>query len=381
MLSERAKKISPSETMEINAKVAELKKKGENPINLSIGEPDFSTPENIKNAATEALKNDFTKYSPVQGYPDLIHAIIAKFKRDNNIEYDEKEIIVSAGAKHTLMNIMLTLLNERDEVIIPVPYWVSYPEQVKLAQGVPVFTRPSIKITSDLINEKISKKTKMIILNSPNNPSGAVIEKEELEKIAELAVANNIYVVSDEVYEKMIYGNKHISIASLNDEIKKLTITVNAVSKTYAMTGWRIGYCGANEELTKAMGKIQGQMTSGVCSISQKAAVEALIGEQNSVQLMQKEFEKRRDYIFTKINEIKNLHCELPLGAFYAFVDISKTGYKSKEFCSLLLDKAKVATVPGFAFGMDDRIRISYATSMQNIDEGVKRIKEFCEYL
>lgn len=368
--------------MDIDAKAKALMQKGEKVVNLSAGEPDFNTPENIKLAAKLAIDNNLTKYPPVTGYPDVKKAIIKKLARDNNLTFSEKEVIVSAGAKHTLFNAMFALLNPEDEVIIPCPYWVSYAEQVKLAGGIPVTTEPSIKTTAKLIAGKLSPKTKIIILNSPNNPSGAVINTEELKKIAELAVRNNVYVVSDEVYEKFIYDeNRHASIASLSDEIKKLTVTVNAVSKTYAMTGWRLGYCAGNEEIIRAIEKIQSQTTSGICTIAQKAALEALNGSQLHVEAMRKEFHKRRDLLVSKLNMIKGIECELPSGAFYAFPDVSATGLSSQEFCRRLLEEQKVAAVPGSAFGMDSRVRLSFAASMDDLKEGVERLKKFCQNL
>lgn len=382
IIADRIKYLSSSPTLDIDAKAKALMQKGEKVVNLSAGEPDFNTPENIKLAAKSAIDNNYTKYPPVAGYPDIKKAVIEKLARDNNLICSEKEVIVSAGAKHTLFNAMFALLNPEDEVIIPCPYWVSYAEQVKLAGGIPVITKPSIKITAKLIAGRLSPKTKIIILNSPNNPSGAVINIEELKKIAELAVRNNVYVVSDEVYEKFVYDkNEHISIASLGDEIKKLTVTVNAVSKTYAMTGWRLGYCVGNEGIIKAVENIQSQTTSGTCTITQKAALEALNGSQLCVEAMRKEFQKRRDLFVSELNRIKGIECEPPSGAFYAFPDISATGLSSQEFCRRLLEEQKVAAVPGSAFGMDSRVRFSFAASMDDLKEGVERLKKFCQNL
>lgn len=382
MLAERVNNLSPSPTMVIDAKAKALVQKGEGVINLGVGEPDFHTPDNIKSAAKSAIDNNFTKYPPASGYADVKKAIVEKLKRENYLQYSEKEVIISAGAKHSLFNIFFALLNEGDEVIIPAPYWVSYSEQVKLAGGIPVITEPSINVKAELIAEKISTRTKIIVINSPNNPSGAVIGIEELRKIAEIAINNNIIVISDEVYEKIIYdGNEHVSIASLNDEIKKLTIVVNAVSKTYSMTGWRLGYCTGDEKIIKAIEKIQSQTTSGICTISQKAATEALNGSQYPVEQMRKEFQRRRDFIINGLNKIKGIKCELPGGAFYAFPDITTTGLSSEEFCNRLLDEYKVATVPGAAFGMEGRIRICFAASIEEIKEGVERLEKFCQNL
>ena len=380
MLAERVKGIAPSATLAIDAKAKQLKKEGKDVVIFGAGEPDFNTPENIKQAAKKAIDNNFTRYTPVGGIPELRQAVADKFKRENNISYDVSEILISCGGKHSLYNISMAVLDKGDEAILPVPYWVSYEEIIKLAESKPIFckTDEKFKLTADIVEEKISEKTKMLILNSPSNPSGAIVEPNEIKKIADLAIKNNFYVVSDEVYEHFIYGNKkHLSIASLNDEIKKLTIASNSVSKTYAMTGWRIGYSAGNKEIIKAMDNLQSHSTSNPSSIAQYAALEALNGSQDSVKQMVKAFDERREFIYKRLNEIDGVFCVEPEGAFYAFPDISKTGMSSIEFASRLLDEALVAVVPGIAFGSDKHIRLSYATSIHEIERGLDRIEKW----
>ena len=380
MLAERVKGIAPSATLAIDAKAKQLKKEGKDVVIFGAGEPDFNTPENIKQAAKKAIDNNFTRYTPVGGIPELRQAVADKFKRENNISYDVSEILISCGGKHSLYNISMAVLDKGDEAILPVPYWVSYDEIIKLAEAKPIFckTDEKFKLTADIVEEKISEKTKMLILNSPSNPSGAIVEPNEIKKIADLAIKNNFYVVSDEVYEHFIYGNKkHLSIASLNDEIKKLTIASNSVSKTYAMTGWRIGYSAGNKEIIKAMDNLQSHSTSNPSSIAQYAALEALNGSQDSVKQMVKAFDERREFIYKRLNEIDGISCVEPEGAFYAFPDISKTGMSSIEFASRLLDEALVAVVPGIAFGSDKHIRLSYATSIHEIERGLDRIEKW----
>ncbi len=378
MLAQRVKNISPSATLAIDTKAKQLKKEGKDVVIFGAGEPDFNTPENIKQAAKKAIDNNFTRYTPVGGIPELKQAVVDKFKRENNISYDVSEILVSCGGKHSLYNIAMAVLDRGDEVILPVPYWVSYEEMIKLADAKPVFckTDEKFKLTADMFEEKITNKTKMLFLNSPSNPSGAIVEPNEIKKIADLAIKNNFYVVSDEVYEHFIYGNKkHLSIASLNDEIKNLTITSNSVSKTYAMTGWRIGYSAGNKEIIKAMDNLQSHSTSNPSNIAQYAALEALNGPQDSVKQMVKAFEERRKFIYKRLNEIEGISCVEPEGAFYAFPDISETGMSSIEFASKLLDESLVAVVPGIAFGSDKHIRLSYATSIHEIERGIDRIE------
>ena len=380
MLSARVRGIAPSATLSIDAKAKQLKKDGKDVVIFGAGEPDFNTPENIKQAAIKAINNNVTRYTPVGGMPDLKKAVAEKFKRDNNLNYDVSEILISCGGKHTLYNIAMAVLEKGDEVILPTPYWVSYEEMIKLAEAKPIFceTDERFKLSADNVKEKITGKTKLLVLNSPSNPSGAIVDTAEIRKIAELAVKHNFYVISDEVYEFFIYGNNDgLSIASLNEEIKKLTITVNAVSKTYAMTGWRIGYCGGNKDVIKAMENLQSHSTSNPCNIAQMAAIEALNGQQDSVKQMVKAFDERRRFMHKRLNEIEGISCVEPEGAFYAFPDISGTGITSMEFSSKLLDEALVAVVPGIAFGSDKHIRLSYASSINEIERGLDRIEKW----
>ena len=381
MISEKAKSIKPSATLAVNAKVQELKKQGIDVIAFGIGEPDFDTPSNIKEAAKKAIDSGFTKYTPDAGIPELREAICAKFARDNNLHYAKENVVACNGAKQVLYNSMLALLNAHDEIIIASPYWLSYQEMAGLcgANAKIIATDEKFKLRADAVEEAITKSTKAIILNSPCNPSGAIIDESELKKIADIAVEHNLYVISDEVYEKFIYdGKEHKSIASFNDEIRKVTITINAISKTYAMTGWRIGYCACEIEIAKALANIQGQTTSAPNSIAQKAAVAALIENQDSVAHMVDEFDKRRKTIVKMLNEIQGINCNMPEGAFYAFPEVSgifnEKIRSANDFALFLLEKANVAVVPGEAFGSDKHVRFSYASSMQDIERGMERV-------
>jgi len=382
MISKRVSAIEPSATLSISAKAKAMIKEGQDVAAFTAGEPDFDTPENVKEAAKKAIDAGFTKYTPVPGIPELKQAIADKIKRDSNVEYSKDDIVVSNGGKHTLTNIMLTMLNDGDEVVLPVPYWVSYVEQIKLAGGKVAFAETEdLKIKADLIADKITDKTKMLILNSPSNPSGMMASKAEIKKIADLCATSGIYVISDEVYEKFVYGDEEqISIASLGEEIKKLTIIANAASKTYSMTGWRIGFSACEGAIAKAMGNLQSHTTSNPCSIAQKAALAAYTGDQSCVQEMLTEFTKRRKVMVEGLNSI-GLECKAPDGAFYAFPSIASTGLKSLDFCGQILEKEKVACIPGVAFGMDDNIRMSFATSMENIEKGLERIGKFVKSL
>ena len=390
MLAKRLNKIAPSKTLAVTSKVISLREQGITIISFGAGEPDFDTPKHIKDAAKNAIDKGFTKYTSVSGISELKKAIVRKLKLENNADYNPEEIIVSNGGKHSIMNALLALLNKGDEVIIPVPYWTSYPDMVKLAEGTPVFCETeNLQVKADLIKKKITTKTTLILLNSPSNPSGAVIEEKELEKIKDILLKNeNIYVLSDEVYEHFLYdGKKNKSIVSLGknqEEKKKIrekTIIVNSVSKSYSMTGWRIGFTASNLHLANAMSKLQSQMTSNPCSISQYAGVAAFSGDQKCIEEMKNEFEKRRDKIVQLLNKCKGVVCNNPGGAFYVFPNISKTGLTSEEFCDRLLNEKRVAVVPGTAFGMEGYIRLSYACSMKNIEEGLRLIKEFCDKL
>src|SRR3989338_2865968 len=312
MLSARVRGIAPSATLSIDAKAKQLKKDGKDVVIFGAGEPDFNTPENIKQAAIKAISSNVTRYTPAGGMPELKKAAAEKFKRFNKISYDSSEIIIGCGGKHVLYNAMMSVLEKGDEAILPVPYWVSFEEMIKMAEAKPVFCRTDskFKLNAEDVEGKITKKTKMLVLNSPSNPSGALVEASEIKKIAKLAVDNNFYVVSDEVYEHFVYdGKEHLSIASLNQEIRNLTITVNSVSKTYAMTGWRIGYCGANREIISAMENLQSHSTSNPSNIAQMAAIEALNGPQDSVKQMVKAFDERRRFMHKRVNEIPGIEC------------------------------------------------------------------------
>lgn len=389
-LSKRALGISPSLTLEITDKAQKMRKSGIDIIGFGAGEPDFDTPENIQNAGIAAIQSGKTRYTAACGTIELKSAICKKLKRDNNLDYDGSNILVSNGAKHSIFNAFYAILNPGDEVIVPVPYWVSYPEFIKVVGGTPVLVKTKedneFKYTKECLEKAITKNTKAIILNSPGNPTGTVYNKEELEMIAEIAVKNNIFVLSDEIYEKLVYdGEKHISIASLNDDIKKLTIVINGMSKAYAMTGWRIGYAAADKELIDVMTNVQSHTTSNASSISQCASIEALNGDQSQICKMVEKFDERRVYMSERIQNMNYLSCKKPKGAFYVMANISQAKGKtikgreikdSLDFTSLLLEEAKVAVVPGIAFGDDDYVRLSYATSMENIKNGLDRIEE-----
>lgn len=395
ILSKKAKDISPSLTLSITAKAKEMSKQGKNIISFGVGEPDFDTPINIQKAAIKAIENGFTRYTPASGIPELKKAIVEKFKKDNNLMYDIDNIIISTGAKQCLANIFSAILNPGDEVLVPIPYWVSYPELIKLNDGVPVFVHNSgednYKYTEKSLQNALSKKTKAIIVNSPNNPTGAIYSKDELIKIANFAKENDLIIISDEIYEKLIYGdNKHISIASLNEDSFKRTIVINGVSKSYAMTGWRIGYAAASKEIIKLMSSIQSHTTSNPNSIAQYAALEALTGSQDSLYAMVEEFEKRKNYMVSKIDSMKNVSCINAEGAFYIMLNVSNFYGKkngevlingSMDFASELLNTRNVAVIPGIAFGADEYIRLSYANSMNNIKEGLNIIEDFMNNL
>lgn len=380
ILSKRVQNIKPSATLTLDAKAKQLKKEGEDVVIFGAGEPDFNTPDNIKQAAIRAVNNNISKYTPIGGIKELKQAVADKFKKINNIDYDVNEILISCGGKHSLYNAIMSILDKNDEAILPVPYWVSYGEMIKLAEAKIVFcgTGKNFKLTAKNVEEKITSKTKLLLLNSPCNPSGAIIGPDEIKKIAKLAANNNFYVISDEVYEYFIYGGKkQLSIASLNDEIRNLAITINSVSKTYAMTGWRIGYCGASKEIINAMENLQSHTTSNPSNIAQMAALEALTGPQDCIKQMISAFDKRRGYMHKRLNEISGISCVEPEGAFYAFPDISKTNISPMEFASKILDEALVAVVPGSAFGSDKHIRLSYAAPMHDIIGGLDRIENW----
>ena len=394
-LSRKAQAIEPSLTLAITAKAKEMKEKGIDVISFSAGEPDFNTPKNIINAAIKAMEDGNTKYTSVNGILQLREAICKKFKDDNGLEYNPSQIVVSTGAKQSLANTFLAILNSGDEVIVSTPYWVSYPELIKLADGKPVFVegdeKSNYKFTKENLEKAVTAKTKAIVLNTPNNPTGTIYNKEELEVIADFAKKYDIIIISDEMYEKLIYDNEnHISIASLSKDAYERTIVINGLSKSYAMTGWRIGYCAASEKIAKLMISIQSHVTSNVCSITQYAALEALSGPQDEITKMINEFEKRRNYMINRIESIDNLSIVKPKGAFYIMINIENCLGKeingkilndSMEFCASLLENEKLAVIPGKAFGLNNYIRVSYATSMEAIKEGLNRIESFIKKL
>ncbi|MGZ6201688.1 MAG: pyridoxal phosphate-dependent aminotransferase [Thermodesulfobacteriota bacterium] len=390
ILSNRARSLKPSPTLAINAKAKSMQAQGIHVISFGAGEPDFDTPQNIKQAAKKAIDDGFTKYTPVGGIDDLKDAIIKKFQRDSGLTYKRSEIMVSCGGKHSFYNLAQAIFDQGNEVIVPAPYWVSYPPMVALANATPIIVETTeknkFKITPEELKKAVTPKTKALIINSPSNPTGSAYTKNELEEIGEMAIAKNFFVISDEIYEKIVYdGFQFTSIASLGEEMKKKTIIVHGVAKTYAMTGWRIGYTAGSEEIISAMNNIQSQSTSNPTSISQKASVEALIGPQNEVEKMVSAFGQRRNYVVDRLNKIPGVSCYKPVGAFYVFPNFSSyygKSYQGKKIenstmlADYFLDVAKVAVVPGVEFGADPFERLSYATSMEDIQEGLNRIEE-----
>jgi aspartate aminotransferase len=389
-IAKRAMAIKPSPTLATAAKAKAMKAQGIDVVDFGVGEPDFDTPENAKQAGIKAIQAGFTKYTPAGGTDELKEAVIDKFKKDNGLQYEKSQVLISCGAKHSLYNIAEALFDPGDEVIIPSPYWVSYPDQVLLNDATPVIVETTeeegFKLSVRKLEQAVTKKTKALILNSPSNPTGLAYDRKTLEEIAALAVKHKLYVISDEIYEKLIYdGFQHVSIASLGQEIKDLTIVVNGVSKSHAMTGWRIGYAAGPKDVLTAMTNIQSQSTSNPTSISQKAAVEALRGPQDFIQTMNVEFDKRRTYMVDRLNRMKGISCIMPVGAFYAFPRVSKLYGKSgggkriansADLAAYLLEQAQVALVSGDAFGADAYIRLSYATSLENITKGLDRIEQ-----
>jgi len=388
-ISNKARSIKPSATMAMDTKAKEMIARGVNVINFGVGEPDFNTPDYIKQAAIQAIYDNFTRYTAAAGIPELRKAIATKLESDNHLKYQPEEILVAPGGKIVISTILTAICNPGDEVIIPVPYWVSYPVQVELADGIPVFLEATkatdLKITANQLDNLLSllKKPKALILNSPNNPTGAVYSQAELTQIAEVCQKHDILILSDEIYEKLIYdGEKHYSIAQVSAEIKKRTIVINGVSKAYAMTGWRLGYAAGPIEIIKATVNILSQTASCVNSITQKATVAALTKEDGSTERMRREFEKRRDFIVTEINQIPHVSCIRPKGAFYTMVDISyylqnndKGITNTSNLCLYLLEKAQISLVTGSAFGMENFVRFSYANSLENIKEGLIRFR------
>ena len=385
-ISARAAQLSPSLTLSIDSKAKAMKAEGIDVCGFGAGEPDFDTPEHIKQAAIAALEAGFTKYTPSAGLPELRQAIADKLEADNQLSYRASQVVVSSGAKHSCYNAILATCQPGDEVLIPSPYWVSYPDMVRLAGAEPVIVqtteRNGWKMRASDFENAMTPRTKMVILNTPGNPSGSVYTREELEGIVEVAAEEDIYILSDEIYEKLIYDDgKHVSIASLSKEAYDLTITVNGFSKAYAMTGWRLGYLAAPEAVAKAVDNIQSHSTSNPCSFAQKGAVAALKGDQQALADMRDEFAMRRDYMFDRITKIPNITAVKPQGAFYILVNISQLGLSSQNFADRLLSKANVAVVPGAAFGDDRTVRLSYATSIDVIKKGLDRFQDFCRTL
>ena len=384
-LAARVGEVTPSITLEIAAKAKAMKAEGVEVYSFSAGEPDFDTPEHIKAAAKKALDEGKTKYGAAAGEPALRNAIAQKLKTDNNLDYQGENIIVTNGGKHSLFNLMMALIEAGDEVIIPAPYWLSYPEMVKLAAGTPVIVNTAAtgyKITPEQLDLAITPKTKLLVLNSPSNPTGVVYTPSEIAAIAEVVVRRDILVVSDEIYEKIIYnGAQHISIASLGKEIGDRTIVSSGFAKAYAMTGWRVGYLAASAEIIKAVSTIQGHSTSNVCTFAQYGAISALESSQDCVEQMRQAFTERRQVMLNRLNDIPELVCAKPDGAFYMFVNISKTGLNSLEFCKALLETQQVAAIPGVAFGADDHVRLSYATDRTSIEKGMDRLDKFVSSL
>jgi aspartate aminotransferase len=384
-LAQRATILTPSLTLSIDSKAKAMKAEGLDVCGFGAGEPDFDTPEHIKNAAQAAIEAGFTKYTPSSGTPELRQAIADKFQADNGLAYKSSQIIVSNGAKHSCYNTILAACQPGDEVIIPAPYWLSYPEMTRLAGAEPIFVQTKQendwKMTAEEFQDAMTPRTKLVIINSPGNPTGSVYTREELAAIVEVCVDEEILILSDEIYEKLTYdGAEHVSVASLPGAYD-LTITVNGFSKAYSMTGWRLGYLGAPESIAKAIDAIQSHSTSNPCSFAQKGGLAALKGDQQAVSDMREEFDLRRQYMLQRLSSIDRLTVVKPKGAFYVLVNISKLGLSSTNFADRLLSKHQVAVVPGVAFGNDSTIRLSYATSMDVIKKGLDRLEEFCRTL
>jgi aspartate aminotransferase len=394
ILSRRASEVEESVTLAMTAKANQMREQGIDVISFSAGEPDFDTPEHIKKAAADALARGQTKYTAASGLPALRKAVAAKFKKDNGLDYDPAQIVVSCGAKHSLYNVMQAILEEGDEAIIPAPYWVSYPAMVKCAGATPVIVatteKNGLKMTADELRKAITPATKVLILCSPSNPTGMVYSAAELKAIADVAVERNLLVISDEIYEKLVFGIPFASIATARPEMKDRTIVVNGASKAYAMTGWRIGYAAGPKEIMTAVGRMQSQSTSNATSIAQFATIAALEGDQSCVETMRVEYARRRDYIVGRLRKIPGVACGEPQGAFYVFPNVSALYGKSHQgkpirgsvaMAESLLEKAHIATVPGSGFGADAFIRLSYATSMEKIEKGLDRLQRFVSEL
>ncbi len=387
-LASRVTQVTPSLTLAITAKAKEMKAQGIDVCSFSSGEPDFDTPQHIKEAAASALAQGKTKYGPVAGEPGLRQAIAKKLNHDNRLNYNAENIIVTNGGKHSLYNLMVALIETGDEVIIPAPYWLSYPEMVKLAEGIPVIvdttSETDYKITPEQLRQAITPKTKLFVLNSPSNPTGTVYNPDEIKALAQVIVDHDLWVVSDEIYEKILYdGVEHISIGSLGEKIFQRTLISNGFAKSYSMTGWRMGYLAGPEPLIKAISTVQSHSTSNVCTFAQYGAIAALESPDSPpcLQTMLDAFTQRRQVILERIRAIPQLSCPTPMGAFYVFIDISQTGLNSLEFCDGLLEKQQVAAIPGKAFGADNCIRLSYATDLESIEKGMDRIETFVNQL
>lgn len=388
MLANRTSIISPSVTIGISTKVKELNKQGVKVTNLSIGEPDFFTPDKVKKAAIAAIEANKTKYDAASGLLELKEAIVNKLKRDNHVTYDVDEIVISSGAKHAITNTLLAIMNPGDEIIIPKPYWTSYPEMVKLLGGTPVFVNTreenDFKLQPEELNALMSKQTKAIFITNPSNPTGAIYTKEELQKIVQICIQHRVYIIADEIYEKIIFEKPLTSIASLSDQAKDITITINGLSKSSSMTGWRLGYTAANKKLTQAISAIQGHLVSHPSIITQWAAVEAINHCEDDTQHMVKTYHERRNEVIQLFDNIEELSIIKPEGAFYTFINISKlkdyikpVDSLSIHVCNVLLDEYQLAVVPGIAFGLDNYIRITYAADLETIRTGIEKIKQF----
>src|SRR5580692_8457053 len=385
-ISKGAASLSPSLTLAIDAKAKAMKSAGEDVVGFGAGEPDFDTPQHIKDAAAKALAAGFTKYTPSSGIPELREAIAEKFKRENGLTYKPSQVIVSCGGKHSCFNVILATCQQGDEVIIPAPYWLSYPEMVKLVDAKPVILettdKTEFKVTPEQLRKAITPNTRLFILNSPSNPTGSVYTPEEVKALGDICVEKNVLIMSDEIYEHLLYdGAKVKSVASFSPAHQEHTIIVHGFAKAWSMTGWRLGFLAAPEPIAKAIDAVQSHSTSNPTSFAQKGGVAALTGPQDHLKTWLAEFNKRRAFAWSKLNSIPGLSCVNAKGAFYLFPNISKTGLRSVEFCSRLLDEEKVAAVPGIAFGADEYIRISYATGMANIEKGLERIDKFARSL
>ena len=383
-ISQRAASLSPSLTLAIDAKAKQMKAEGLDVVGFGAGEPDFDTPQHIKDAAIKALADGFTKYTPSSGIPELRQAIADKFKRENGLAYKPSQVIVSCGGKHSCYNVILATCQEGDEVIIPAPYWLSYPEMVKLAGAKPIILQTTdqteFKLTPDQLRAAITPRARLLIFNSPSNPTGSVYTPEEIKAIGDLCVEKGVLIMSDEIYEHLLYdGAKHESVASFSQAHYDHTIVVHGFAKAWSMTGWRLGFLAAPEPIAKAIDAVQSHSTSNPTSFAQKGGVAALTGPQDHLPKWLAEYDKRRSYAWKKLNRTPGITCVNSKGAFYLFPNISKTGLKSTDFCAKLLEQEKVAAVPGIAFGADDYIRLSYATSMANIEKGLDRLERFCK--